>query len=70
MRAPFAAGAMTAWLVLAGLAFVFALRFAWRRRALFTVLPTESISTLHGQMSKRQTAETKAALDAATATLR
>jgi hypothetical protein len=59
-----------AWLLLAGLCVVVVLRFARRRRALFTVLPSESISTFNLQMSKRQTAKTRAALDAATATLR
>ncbi len=57
------------WL-LAALASGFALRFGRRRRVLFTVLPSESISTIHVQMSKRQTAKTRAALEAATATLR
>ena len=60
------------WVLLAGLAFAsaFVLRFARRRRALFTVLPSESISTIHVEMTKRQNAKKRAALDAATAALR
>ena len=59
-----------AWLALAALAIVLVLRFSRRRRTLFTVLPFESISTIHLEMSKRQTAKKRAALDAATAALR
>jgi hypothetical protein len=58
------------WALLAVLAFVFVLRLARRRRTLFTVLPSESISTIHFELSRRQTAKTRAALDAATAALR
>jgi hypothetical protein len=57
------------WL-LAGIAFVVVLRFARRRRTLFTVLPSESISTIHVELSKRQTAKKRAALEAATDALR
>jgi hypothetical protein len=57
-------------ILLAGVVFAFVLRFAKRRRARFTVLPSESISTIHLEMSKRQTAKTRAALDAASAALR
>ena len=59
-----------AWLLLAGIAFVVVLRFARRRRTLFTVLPSESISTIHVELSKRQTAKKRAALEAATDALR
>jgi len=59
-----------AWLLLAGVAFALVLRFARRRRTLFTVLPSGSVSTIPLEMSKRQTAKTRAALDAATAALR
>jgi hypothetical protein len=61
-----------AWLMLVGLIviFVFAHRFARHRRSLFTMLPSESISTFHVEISRRQTAKTRAALDAATASLR
>ncbi len=58
------------WLLLAALASALALRFARRRRTLFTVLPSESISTIHVSMSNKQTARTRAALAAATAALR
>jgi hypothetical protein len=59
-----------AWVLLAGLAFVFVLRFARRRRRLFTVSRSESISTIHVEMSKKQTEKKRAALEAATAALR
>ena len=59
-----------AWLLLVGIAFVVVLRFARRRRTLFTVLPSESISTIHVELSKRQTAKKRAALEAATEALR
>ena len=59
-----------AWLLLAGIAFVVVLRFARRRRTLFTVLPSESISTIHVELSKRRTAKKRAALEAATDALR
>jgi len=57
------------WLLLAGLAFFFVLRLARRRRTLFTVLPSESISTIHVEMTRKHTAKKRAALAAATATL-
>ena len=59
-----------AWLLLAGIAFVVVLRFARRRRTLFTVLPSESISTIHVELSNRQTAKKRAAPEAATEELR
>ena len=59
-----------AWLLLVGIAFVVVLRFVRRRRTLFTVLPSESISTIHVELSKRQTAKKRAALEAATDALR
>jgi hypothetical protein len=58
------------WLLLALLVFAVTVRLARRRRMLFTVSPSESISTMHLELSKRQTAKTRAALDAATAALR
>jgi hypothetical protein len=58
------------WVLLAAVAFAIVLRFARRRRTLFSVVPSESISTIHVELSKRQTARTRAALDAATAALR
>lgn len=59
-----------AWLLLTGIVIVLALRLARRRRSRFMVLPSESISTIHVELSKRQPARTRAALEAATATLR
>lgn len=59
-----------AWLLLAGLAVAVVLRFARRRSAMVKVSPTASISTLHVGMSRRQSAKTKAALEAATGALR
>jgi hypothetical protein len=58
------------WLLLALLVFAVTVPLARRRRMLFTVSPSESISTMHLELSKRQTAKTRAALDAATAALR
>jgi hypothetical protein len=58
------------WLLLAGVALVFVLRLARRRHTLFTVLPSDSISTIHVAMTRKHTAKTKAALDAATEALR
>ncbi|HEX9289222.1 MAG TPA: hypothetical protein VF904_06860 [Anaeromyxobacteraceae bacterium] len=59
-----------AWVLVAGVVLAFVLRFARRRRSVFTVLPSDSVSTMPLAMSKRQTAKTRAALDAATAALR
>jgi hypothetical protein len=61
---------MAWWLLLAALAVVLVLAAARRRRTLFTLLPSESISTIHVELSKKHTAKTRAALDAATAALR
>jgi hypothetical protein len=58
------------WFLLGGVALVLAVRVLRRRRALFTVLPSESISTMHLAMSKRHSAKTRAALDVATEALR
>lgn len=41
-----------------------------RRRRLFTVLPSETISTMHTHMARKRTGKTKDALDAATRVLR
>jgi hypothetical protein len=43
---------------------------ARRSRGLFTVLPSEPISTMHIHMAKKHTVSTKNALEAATRTLR
>jgi len=58
------------WLLLAGIALVVVFRFARRRRTLFTVLPSMSISTIHVEMARKHTAKTRAALEAATEALR
>jgi hypothetical protein len=58
------------WLLLAGVTLVFVLRLARRRHTLFTVLPSDSISTIHMAMARKHTAKAKAALDAATEALR
>jgi hypothetical protein len=58
------------WLLLAGVSLAFALRLARRRRTLVTVLPSDSISTIHVAMTRKHTARTKAALEAATEALR
>jgi hypothetical protein len=58
------------WVLLAVVALVILVLFARRRRALFTVSPSDAISTMHLEMTKRQTAKKRAALDAATASLR
>ncbi len=47
-----------------------AVRLARRRRELVTIFPGEPISTLHTDMSRKTSKETKAALDAATELLR
>ena len=58
------------WWVLGSVVLAFVLRFARRRRAPFMVLPSQSVSTVHVGLSRRQTAKTRAALAAATAALR
>jgi hypothetical protein len=57
------------WLLLAVVVLAFAVRFA-RRRGRFAVSPSDPVSTLHLDMSRKQSKETKAALDAASSTLR
>lgn len=58
------------WLLLTGVALVVVLRLARRRHTVLTVLPSDSISTIHVAMTRKHTAKTKAALDAATKALR
>ncbi|HSD20692.1 MAG TPA: hypothetical protein VLC54_11675 [Anaeromyxobacter sp.] len=57
------------WLLLAVVVLGFAIRFARRHRHL-AVSPSDPVSTLHLDMSRKQSKETKAALDAASSTLR
>jgi hypothetical protein len=58
------------WMLFGAVVFVLVIRLARRRRRLFTVSSSDSISTIHLEMTKKQTAKTRAALDAATAALR
>jgi hypothetical protein len=61
---------MMMWLLIAAVALVLVLRLVRRRRTLFTVLPSDSISTIHVEMTRKHTAKTKAALESATESLR
>lgn len=58
------------WLLLAVVVLAFAVRFARNRHRRFAVSPSDPVSTLHLDMSRKQSRETKAALDAASSTLR
>lgn len=59
------------WVLLGVVAAGFVLsRFARRRRELFTVSPSEPISTLHMGTTRKRSDKTKAALDAASQVLR
>ncbi|MFL5264766.1 MAG: hypothetical protein ACJ79R_02400 [Anaeromyxobacteraceae bacterium] len=58
------------WVVLGVIVFAVIVRLAKRRRAQFTMLPSEPLSTMHLQMAKKHTSRTRAALDAATSSLR
>jgi predicted site-specific integrase-resolvase len=58
------------WVVLGVIVFAVVVRLAKRRRAQFTMLPSEPLSTMHLQMAKKHTSKTRAALDAATSSLR
>ena len=59
------------WLLLLFAVSMFAVpRFVRRRRELFPVLPSEPISILNMALARRRTAQTRAALDAATQALR
>lgn len=49
---------------------VVAVRFTRRGRTLVVLPPSDTISTMHMELSKRRTARTRAALDAATLELR
>jgi hypothetical protein len=60
-----------AWVLLGVVVLAFVVRIlARRRRDLFTISRSDSISTMHGGRSSKQTKATKAALDAATQSLR
>jgi len=58
------------WFLLGGAMLAIAVRLLRRRRALFPVLPSEPVSTMHLELSKRQSARTRQALDVATQALR
>ncbi len=58
------------WFLLAAVTVVFAIRLVRHRHRRDAVSPSEAVSTLHVDMSKRHSRETKAALDAASSTLR
>jgi hypothetical protein len=57
------------WFLLAAVALAIAVRFARRTRR-FAVSPSHPVSTLHMDLSRKQSSKTKAALDAASSTLR
>jgi hypothetical protein len=61
---------MTWFLVVAAVAVIFVVRLALRRQRRFPVSRSEAVSTLHMDMSRKHTKETRAALDAASSTLR
>lgn len=58
------------YFVLAAVVAAFGFGFARRRKGRVEVAPGDPVSTLHLDMSKKQTKRTRAALDAATSTLR
>ena len=58
------------WLLFVAVILVVVVRVASRRRAVFEISRSESISTVHLERSRRHDAKTKAALDAATSSLR
>jgi hypothetical protein len=59
-----------AWVVLAVVVLASAVVFARRRRRIVMLPASETISTMHMELSKRRTAKTRAALEAATLELR
>ena len=58
------------WLLLGGAAFALSIHLAKRRRRLIAVLRSDAMSMTHGEMSRKQSAKVRAALDAATSVLR
>ena len=58
------------WLLLTIVALAAAFRFARRPRRLVMLPASETISTMNMELSKRRTAKTRAALEAATLELR
>ncbi len=62
---------MMLWVLVGALVSGFVLlRLKRRRRALIDVVPSEPISPIHLELSKKRTGDTKAALDAASGLLR
>ena len=58
------------WLATSALVLLVAVPLARRRRELFVVLPSETISTMHTAMSRKRTERTKFAIQAANEILR
>ena len=58
------------WFLLAAVALALVVRFARHRHRRFVVSHSQPISTLHVNLSRKQSIKTKAALDAASSTLR
>ena len=58
------------WVVLGVVVFAVVVRLAKRRRSQFTMLPSEPLSTMPLPRAKKHTSKTRAALDAATSSLR
>jgi len=58
------------WFLLAAVVLVLAIRLARHGRRRFSVSRSEPVSTLHLDMSRKQSRQTRAALDAASSTLR
>lgn len=58
------------WFLLAAVTALFAARLARRRHRRFPISQSDAVSTLHMDMSRKHTKETRAALDAASSTLR
>jgi hypothetical protein len=58
------------WFLLAAIVVALAARFGRLRQRRVAVFPSHPVSTLHVDMSKKQSKQTQAALDAASSTLR
>jgi hypothetical protein len=58
------------WFLLAAVSVIFLVRLVRRRPRRFAVSRSDAVSTLHMDMSKKQSKNTRDALDAASSTLR
>lgn len=58
------------WFLLAAIALAVVVRFGRQRHRRVAVFPSHPVSTLHVDMSRKQSKRTKDALDAASSTLR